>query len=28
MVAHVLLAAKHNNIDIEEALERKWYKYL
>ncbi len=28
MLAHVLLAAKHNNIDIEEALERKWYKYL
>ncbi len=26
--AHLLLFAQHNGIDIEAALEQKWFKYL
>ena len=25
---HLLLLANHNNIDMEKALENKWFKYL
>jgi NTP pyrophosphatase (non-canonical NTP hydrolase) len=28
LFAHVLLFCRHNGIDIESALERKWFKYL
>lgn len=28
LLAHVLLFCRHNGIDIEAALERKWLKYL
>lgn len=28
VMGQVLLIANHNNIDIEKALERKWFKYL
>jgi len=28
VLGQVFLIADHNNIDIEEALERKWFKYL
>ncbi len=28
VIGQVLLIANHYNIDIEEALERKWFRYL
>jgi len=28
VVGHVLLLTQHHNINIEEALERKWFTYL
>ncbi len=28
VIGQVLLIANHHNIDIEEALERKWFRYL
>ncbi len=28
LLAHLLLFARHNDIDLEAALEDKWFKYL